>query len=195
MSVVEDAVRPSNFLYADILEFLIRNRKVKLDFSVEGYAAVQTVVQRMGQLGYDEGDSFKAISKLVNWNLVEPESLLIDHINLSDPIQVHASGFMHMRYFLKRSEYIIGISPDLSVSSYELASEIADAWRVMGSEDIHLKAKKRLIIRMEGYFISELERRSKRHAFYGELGFGGKSIVQAISAMANQVRDQDQRRK
>jgi hypothetical protein len=36
-----DHERPSNFLYVDILEFLIRNRKQKIDFSMEGYALVR----------------------------------------------------------------------------------------------------------------------------------------------------------
>ena len=60
LSSVPKAVRPSNFLYADILEYLIRNRKEKIDFSVEGYALARTVVNRMGELGYDEEDAFAA---------------------------------------------------------------------------------------------------------------------------------------
>ena len=77
LSPAPNSIRPSNFLYADILEFLIRNRKVKIDYSVEGYASGRTIVNRMGQLGYDEDDAFSALVQLSKWNLVEPESLLI----------------------------------------------------------------------------------------------------------------------
>ena len=64
LSPAPNSMRPSNFLYADILEFLIRNRKVKIDFSVEGYASARTIVNRMGQLGYDEGDAFSGLAQL-----------------------------------------------------------------------------------------------------------------------------------
>lgn len=50
--------------YTPILEFLIRNRKVKIDYSVEGYASGRTIVNRMGQLGYDEDDAFSALVQL-----------------------------------------------------------------------------------------------------------------------------------
>jgi hypothetical protein len=40
LSGVPKAQRPSNFLCADILEFLIRNRKEKIDFSVEGWPTI-----------------------------------------------------------------------------------------------------------------------------------------------------------
>ena len=104
LSPVPKAVRPSHFLYSDILEFLIRNRKVKIDYSLEGYASGHTIVGRMGQLGYDEEDAFAALRQLVEWNLVEPDSLLVDQLRLDDPVQVHASGFIHVRYFFKRAE-------------------------------------------------------------------------------------------
>jgi GTPase SAR1 family protein len=64
LSPAPESIRPSNFLYADILEFLIKNRKVKIDYSVEGYASGRTIVNRMGQLGYDEGDAFSALKQL-----------------------------------------------------------------------------------------------------------------------------------
>ena len=83
LSSVPKAVRPSNFLYADILEFLIRHRKEKIDYSVEGYASARTIVNRMSQLGYDEEDAFAALSQLTEWELVQPESCC--------PISLHAS--------------------------------------------------------------------------------------------------------
>src|SRR5262249_33161399 len=128
LSAPPNCTRPSNFLYADILEYLIRHRKQKIDFSVEGYASGRTIVNRMGQLGYDERDTFIALSQLGKWNLVQPESLLTDDITLDDPVQVHASGFVHMRYFLKRPEYLFGVTADMNFSSYQIAEEFATMW-------------------------------------------------------------------
>jgi GTPase SAR1 family protein len=54
-----DHSRPSNLLNAYILEYLIRNRKEKVDFAQEGYATIGTIVKKVSQLGYDEEDIFK----------------------------------------------------------------------------------------------------------------------------------------
>jgi hypothetical protein len=187
LSPVPNAKRPSNFLYADILEFLIRNRKVKIDFSVEGYASGRIIVNRMGQIGYDEDDAFAALNQLVEWNLIEPESLLIDELKLDDPVQVHASGYMHMRYFLRRPEYLYGITADIGFATYSLAEEAAQMWTSAGWSEPGFRARQRILNKLADYFKSEYDRRLRRHAFYEDLGFGGKAVVTASRQVADFV--------
>jgi hypothetical protein len=175
LSCVPKAKRPSNFLYADILEFLIRHRKERIDFSVEGYASVRTIVNRMGQLGYDEEDSFAGLTQLAEWNLVEPESLLAENITYDDPIQVHASGYIHMRWFLKRPEYLMGVSADMNYSSFEIAEEAARMWG--NRSEPGFRMRQRMTERVADYLRLEYERRIRRHAFYEDLGYGGKQVV------------------
>ena len=186
LSPVSDSVRPSNFLYADILEFLIRNRKVKIDYTLEGYASARTIVNRMGQLGYDEHDAFAAIVQLSKWNLIEPESLLVDEVTFDDPLQVHASGFIHMRFFIKRAEYLFGVTADLSLSSYETAKEMAAVWTA-GSREPGFRARQRILNKLADYFKAEYDRRIRRHAFYEDLGFGGKIVVSSSRLVAEQI--------
>jgi hypothetical protein len=187
LSPAPNSMRPSNFLYADILEFLIRNRKVKIDYSVEGYAPGRTIVNRMSQLGYDEEDAFSAVVQLCKWNLVEPESLLVDQLSLDDPVQVHASGFIHMRYFLKRPEYLFGVTADMSFASYEIVKEAAAVWSNAAPGEPGFRARQRMLNRIADYFTAEYDRRIRRHAFYDDLGYGGKSIVNAARLVAEQV--------
>lgn len=175
-----DCKRPSNFLYCDILEFLIRSRKQKIDFSVEGYASAGLIVNRMSTLGYDEEDSFRALKQLVEWNLVEPESLLMEQLVPADPVQVHASGFIHSRYLLQKPEYLIGVSADMTFASYEPASTIATVWNQAGSGDPGFNGRRRILEQMHAYVVAEYDRRCKRHAFYDDVGYGGKMIVQSI---------------
>ena len=182
-----DAKRPSNFLYADILEFLIRNRKQRIDFSVEGYALASTIVNRMEQLGYDEEDAFAGLVQLVEWGLVEPESLLIDELQPSDAVQVHASGFIHQRYLLKRLEYLIGVTADMSFASYEVAKEMQVLWSNTGRGEPGYMARKRAVERLSKYFRAEYDRRARRHAFYGDLGFGGFEVVNAVQGVVAQL--------
>jgi hypothetical protein len=188
LDVFHGAKRPSNFLYADILEFLIRNRKKKIDFSVEGYALASTVVNKMEELGYDDEDAFGALTQLVRWGLVEPESLLIDELQPSDAVQVHGSGFIHERYLLRQLEYVVGVTADMSVSSRELAGEIQNFW---GNAAAHgepgYMARKRLVERLSSHLTHEYERRMRRHAFYGDLGFGGWEVVTAVQSIADRL--------
>jgi hypothetical protein len=174
-------------LYADILDFLIRHRKEKIDFSVEGYASSRTIVNRMGQLGYDEEDAFAALRQLAKWNLVEPESLLVDELTLEDPVQVHASGFIHMRYFLKRPEYLYGVTADMSFATYGLAEEAANVWGSAGQGEPGFRARQRILNNLADYFKAEYDRRIRRHAFYSDLGYGGKNVMHASRLIADQI--------
>ncbi len=138
----------------------------------------------MGQLGYDESDAFSALSQLSKWSLIEPESLLTDEITLDDPLQVHASGFVHMRYFLKREEYLFGITADLSFSSFEEAKAAANVWSI---GEPGFRSKQRTLNRLADYFKTEYDRRIRRHAFYEDLGYGGKAVVSASRLVADGI--------
>ncbi len=74
LDVLEEQDRSSNFLNADILEFLIRNRKRKIDYNQLGYVSIGTLQKKMEQLGYPEDDVFSAVRQLIEWGLIEPES-------------------------------------------------------------------------------------------------------------------------
>jgi GTPase SAR1 family protein len=179
LAVPPNCKRPSNFLYADILEFLIRNRKVKIDFSVEGYASAQLIVNKMSQLGYDEEDAFTALRQLVVWNLVEPESLILEQLTPADPVQVHASGFIHVRYLMQIPEYIVGTSADMTYSSYETSTTVASIWNSVGRGEPGYRNRRTILEITANYMAGEYDRRRRRHAFYDDLGYGGKIVVQS----------------
>ncbi|WP_337137605.1 type I restriction enzyme HsdR N-terminal domain-containing protein [Sphingomonas aquatica] len=185
LHVAHTATRPSNFLIPDILEFLIKNRKERVDFVQEGYVLVATLVKRMSQIGYDELDSFAAIETLVEWGLIEPDSLLRESLVMSDAVRVHAAGFVHMRFLLPKFEYLAGITPDLAVSSRELAEKIGWTWSNRShAPDLPLLAKRQIVAELSTYFKMEYERRCNRHPFYSELGYGGRAVMDACEATA-----------
>jgi hypothetical protein len=176
-----DYNRPSNLLIPDMLEYLIRNRKAKIDFTQEGYATIGTVLKKMSQLGYDEEDVFKAISTVVKWGLIEPESLVVDKLSEDDAIRMHASGFIHMRFFLERNEYLIGLTTNLQFASREVASEIGQLWASQDHRpDLQVATKLRIMTILRDHMRFEYTRRCRRHAFYEENGIGGRLAVEAI---------------
>jgi len=186
-----DHERPSNFINADILEYLIRRRKEKIDLQQEGYARVDTLIKAMGVLGYSEADVFSAVRKLVQWGLIEPESLVVESLTESDVVRVQAAGFMHMRFFINRNEYLVGITPNMNFSSKEVAEDVGVTWATQDANaDLSLHSKRKILERLKNYLAFEYQRRAGRHAFYKDEGWGGKAIVDAVETASlhlNQV--------
>jgi hypothetical protein len=181
MDVDLDHNQPSNFLYADILEYLIRNRKSRIDFVQEGYATIGTLRKKMGAAGYDEEDVFSAIKTLVEWGLIEPESLIVEDLTDDDAVRMHATGFIHMRLFVDRLEYLVGITNDMRFASRDVAQEIGTIWASHSHlPDLSKAAKAKVLERLKTYIEQEYVRRSKRHAFYEEFGLGGRVLVSAL---------------
>jgi GTPase SAR1 family protein len=173
--------RPSNLLIPDVLDYLIRNRKAKIDFTQEGYATVGTIIKKMSQLGYDEADVSRAIGTAVKWGLIEPESLVVESLSENDAIRMHASGFIHMRFFLERNEYLIGLTTNMQFPSRETAQEIGQLWaRQDHLPDLPLHNKIKIMTMLRDQIKFEYTRRCRRHAFYEEHGTGGRFTVEAI---------------
>jgi hypothetical protein len=146
----------------------------------------------MTQLGYDEEDAFNALKQLVAWNLAEPESLVIEELNPEDPVQVHASGFMHLRYLAQQPEYIVGTSADMHYSSYETSSTIAAIWNSAGRSEPGFKNRQKILEMSLAYMRAEYDRRVRRHAFYEDLGYGGKHLVQSMDIALRRLTGQTQ---
>jgi hypothetical protein len=176
-----DHNRPSNLIKADVLEYLIRNRKTRIDFSQEGFATGNTIVGQMGRLGYDEEDVLSTLRTLVRWGLVEPESLVLEKLSLEDAVRVHASGFIHMRFFVQRNEYLVGITPDMNFASREVADVMGSTWSSeAGLTDLRFGSKRAILERLLNYIEFEYQRRCRRHAFYEERGAGGLHVLMAM---------------
>ena len=134
----------------------------------------------MSQIVYDEADAGVAIRTLVEWGLVEPESLLIEDLKDADAVRVHASGFIHLRFLLPKFEYLVGVTPDLSVSSREVAERLGTTWSSRRAQpDINLASKSVIVSALCEYVRLEYERRCNRHPFYRELGLGGRAAAAA----------------
>jgi hypothetical protein len=79
------------------------------------------------------------------------------------------------RWFLKQPEYVVAVSADMNYSSYEMAQEAARMWG--NQREPGYRVKQHMIERVSSYLQSEYDRRVRRHAFYADLGYGGKQVV------------------
>ena len=71
----------------------------------------------------------------------------------------NSSGFIHMRWFLRRFEYLSGITADLSFASYELVQEAAQMWSYAAPAEPGFRARQRMLNRLADYFEAEYDRR------------------------------------
>lgn len=120
--------RPSNFIFVDSLEYLIRIRKERIEFDQEGYVTIGKLVNEMSRLGYDEGDANSAIVSLVKKGMIEPESLVDTSLTRDEPVRAHASGYVHSRLLLRQDEYLVGVTTAIKMASKETATDIGSLW-------------------------------------------------------------------
>ena len=172
-----DHARPSLFTIADVLEFLVRHRKERIDFSLEGYATVETIIRYMASIGYDEGDVEKTVNLLVQWGLIEPESLVLNNVERDQAVRAHASGFIHMRYLLNQNEYLVGITPDCAFADESVSEYIGNIWSASSHQnDIPLVSKNKIVVALTEHIAKEYDRRCQRHPNYEKIGHGGRQV-------------------
>lgn len=181
ISADDTHTRPSNFLFVDILEYLIRNRKARVEFNQEGYFSIRKLENEMSRLGYDEGDAHSAILKLIKKGLIEPESLVETELTMDEPVRAHASGYVHSRLLLRQIEYLIGSTTALNTASKDVSSDIGSIWASWDPRhEMSWANKVRILEKLQDYLRLEYQRRCRRHAFYQEYGYGGKHLLHMV---------------
>ena len=144
-------------------------------------ATVATLKKRIGAAGYDEGDVAMSIATLLEWGLIESDSLTFEDVGDELAVRMHATGFIHMRFFLERLEYLVGVTTDMRFASKELAEEIGSTWASGGHlTDIPQSGKVKIMGKLKAYFEEEYRSRCARHAFYEEFGYGGRAVMAAF---------------
>ena len=174
-------LRPSNLISVDILEYLIRNRKERIEYNQEGYVSIGKLADEMGRLGYEEADANAAILSLVKKGMIESESFAEIELSPQDPVRAHGSGFVHSRLLLRQDEYLVGVTTAMNVASQEVASSIGSIWAGWNPQsEMNLSNKVRILKILRDYVHLEYSRRVRRHAFYEEFGHGGRHLLQCI---------------
>jgi hypothetical protein len=173
--------RPSNFIFVDVLEYLVRNRKERIEFNQEGYVTIGKLVNEMSRLGYDEGDANSAIISLVKKGMIEPESLVDTNLTPDEPVRAHASGYVHSRLLLRQDEYLVGVTTAINIASKDAATDIGSFWAGWNPQyDMSLQNKVRILEKLNDYLRLEYQRHTRRHAFYEDYGYGGRHLLQCV---------------
>ena len=122
----EEWEQPNNFLIADIIFFLYRNRKKSGSIGLEGYFSVEKIAESLQPRGYVREDIASACTWLVQRQLIESDRMNYSSANLNDSVKITASGFIHLRILCGRLEYIYGVLSVTPIAQQRVADQIAD---------------------------------------------------------------------
>lgn len=103
--------RGDNFIFIEILYWLIINRKRHGELGLQGYFSCRTLADELQRIGYVAEDVLAAARYLLTKQLITADHLGSSTLSFDDSIRVLASGFMHLRVLSERVEYLFGVLP------------------------------------------------------------------------------------
>jgi hypothetical protein len=121
----EDWQQPNNFILPDILFWLADNRKRQGEIGLEGYFSVARLADELQRRGFVRDDVCQACSWLLRKNLVEADHMNQTSVSFEDSIKITAAGFIHLRIFCERLEYLYGVLTVTPVSDHATTKVIA----------------------------------------------------------------------
>jgi hypothetical protein len=98
--------RGSNFLVAETVYLLVKQRKRRSAIGVQGYFQISEIVDYLTRMGFVTEDILSALNYLVRRNLVQADHMAKRAIEPEDYVRAHASGFVHLYLLASRLEYV-----------------------------------------------------------------------------------------
>lgn len=176
LDIDPESVSSTNFLLVACLEHLASRRKKRGALNVEGYVWVRDVVRELTESIYAAEDVLWALESLLNQGLVVADHMRSKGITLEDYIKISASGFIHLRILLCRSEYLNTSATDCWYSEKAPAESVLQTLKEDPFDVSGFRRKKRLEI-LEAY----LKREAKRiEDTFQVTPLGAKALLEAF---------------
>ena len=157
LDVDPDSVSTTNFLTVDCLEFLAERRKKRGEINVEGYVWVRDAVNEIARAVYTPEDVMWALERLLNFGLITADHLRTKDLGLDDYVKIAASGFVHLRVLLRRSEYLNTAATDCWFTDKGVAEMIRQTLQE-DPFDLSGFRRKRRLDQLEKYLKAEADR-------------------------------------
>jgi hypothetical protein len=119
-------VRPNNLLIAELLFYLIGERKVNGDNGQMGFVSINRLQDRLERFGYVRSDILDAAQHLLAKELIEADSATTTVLSESASVKASASGWAHLRILASRSEYLVSLLPTTAINDGVLEARVFD---------------------------------------------------------------------
>lgn len=119
-------IRPNNFLLAELLFYLVSERKSNGDNGQLGFVSINRARDQLERLGYVGTDILSAAHHLLARELIEADSATTTTLSEVASIKATASGWAHLRILASRGEYLVSLLPTTAISDRGLEARTFD---------------------------------------------------------------------
>lgn len=183
-----DWERPTNFINVEILFYLWLQRKQRGQIGLEGYFTCRHVADYLQTLGYIPEDVLSACNYLLKRQLITADHFNFTNVTFDDSVKILASGWLHLRVFSERLEYLYGILPTTPFTDPKIAERIATVLkREQTTSNIAGSFKANAVRLFSEYLVAEHARFSENAPFPPSQS-GGAYVLRKIAATLGHYR-------
>lgn len=169
--------RPSNFLVAEILYWLIRNRRIQGDNGHLGYFSVTHIADELEKFGFVREDVYDASKFALNEGLIEADTLSVIELGWRDAVKSTASGWAHLRILVERVEYLSAVLPTTPIYDDHLRDLVFDRMKMENRYgELRLHQAVHLVEQFNKYLL-EQKAALDEHPEYGKAAKSGARYV------------------
>jgi GTPase SAR1 family protein len=174
--------RGSNFLIAETMYLLVRQRKRRSAIGVQGYFQVSEIVDHLTRMGFVTDDIVSGLGYLVRRNLVQADHMAKRAVGPDDYVRAHASGFVHLHLLANRLEYVAASAVDTYLLERNAAVTLARLSQVSpGYSDISYSRKQEVVWTFLQYLKKEYERHCKESPIFQNQAAGSRFLLRAVA--------------
>jgi hypothetical protein len=174
--------RPSNFINVEILYYLSERRKIKGEIGLEGYFTCRHIADKLQTIGYIPEDVLAACNYLLNRQLITADHFNFRRVCFDDSLKILAAGWLHLRIFSERVEYLYGVIPTTPFTDETAAQSVLRVLRrEHSSGDVPAYLKARAVRVFYEYLLREHERFARSSPFPGATSKGSAYVLQKIA--------------
>ncbi|MEZ6028713.1 MAG: hypothetical protein R3C46_03085 [Hyphomonadaceae bacterium] len=171
-------VRGGIFMRAEILEYLISFRKRPGENGIEGFKQVGSLLSELELIGYSREYLRQELEFMFQRGLVISDD--DDKAKLGDAsfVRVHASGWAHFTFLIRRMEYVHAIALVSPIGSGDRTRKIADTWRMCdGLGALPIWRQKQIVEVFLAHLKAEYEMCGRLMPLFNERAVGAKRLV------------------
>lgn len=172
-----DWKRPSNFLLAEVLYWLIVNRRIQGDNGHLGYFSVTHIADELETLGFVQEDVYDACKFALNEGLIEADTLSVIELGMNDAVKSTASGWAHLRILSERVEYLSAVLPTTPIYDDDLRDLVFDRMKMENRYgELRLHQAIHLVEQFNKYLRAQ-KRALDEHPEYGKKSRSGAQYI------------------
>jgi len=181
--------RPSNFLIAEALHFLVMRRKKTGDAGWQGYFRVSMVLSFLNRMGFAPDDTLNGLTYLLAHGLITADHMRKRSLVPTDLVRAHASGFVHLRLLAGRAEYVSSVVPVTFMTDHRVAARLGRMWTInSGLSDIQVRRKQEIVHIFLEYLRDEYQRHCEESPIFENQAVGSRFLLRAVEGSIQEDR-------